>query len=371
MNRRALAILCAVLFVAAAAHLLSADGQKHATAHFASASGIHVDDEVRVLGVRVGEVEEIVPEGTGVRVRFGYDADRAVPADTSVVLVAPSLVSGRYLQLAPVHRGGPVLADDAEIPRSRTLVPAEWDRTNAELTELAKALGPAGANRDGAVSRAIEAGAANLGGNGAEFRRTLDALAGTSTTVAAGSEDLFGSLRDLDEFTSNLNASQERLRAFSTQLASISALAEDNRASLGQALASSDRALGTITDFTRTHQQQLGDTVGSLRDVTATLAASRADLAEVLHIAPQSLANLYNVYEPVTGSASTRVQIPYTASLSTFSCQMVFSAGGTIDDCRAALDPLLRRLDAPHLPVGLDPLHRPGNPHQQPPPGGP
>lgn len=371
MTRRVLAILLGALFVAAAAHLLTAERQKHATAYFPSASGIHVDDEVRVLGVRVGQIDEIVPEGTRVRVRFGYDADRAVPADTSVALVAPSLVSGRYLQLAPVYRGGPVLADDAEIPQSRTVVPVEWDQTNAELTELAKALGPAGANREGAVSRAIEAGAANLGGNGAEFRRTLDQLAGTSTTVAAGSEDLFASLRNLDEFTSGLNASQEQLRAFSTQLASISALAEDNRASLGRALAASDRALVTITDFTRAHQQQLGDTVGSLRDVTSTLAASRADLAEVLHIAPQTLANLYNVYEPATGSASTRVQMPYTASISSFTCQMVFSAGGTIDDCRAALDPLLRQLDVPHPPVGLDPLHRTGNPHQQPPPGGP
>lgn len=371
MIRRVLAVLLGVLFVAAAGYLLTAERQKHATAYFPSASGIHVDDEVRVLGVRVGEIDEIVPEGTRVRVRFGYDADRKIPADTSVVLVAPSLVSGRYLQLAPVYRGGPVLADDAEIPQSRTAVPAEWDQTNAELTELTKALGPGGANREGAVSRAIEAGAANLGGNGAEFRRTLDQLAGTSTTVAAGSEDLFTSLRNLNELTASLNASQEQLRAFSTQLASISALAEDNRARLGQALAASDRALVTITDFTRAHEQQLGDTVGDLRDVGSTLAASRADLADVLHIAPQTLANLYNVYEPTTGSASTRVQMPYTASVSSFACQMVFSAGGTIDDCRAALDPLLKPLDTPHPPVGLDPLHRTGNPNQQPPPGGP
>ncbi|RRO17969.1 MCE family protein [Saccharopolyspora rhizosphaerae] len=371
MTRRVLAVLLGVLLLSAAVLLLTTERTKHATAHFPSASGIHVDDEVRVLGVRVGEVDEIVPEGSGVRIRFSYDADRKVPADTSVALVAPSLVSGRYLQLAPVYRGGPVLPDDAEIPQSRTVVPAEWDQTNAELTELAQALGPGGANRSGAVSRAIEAGAANLGGNGAEFRRTLDQLAGTSTTVAAGSEDLFTSLRNLEEFTTSLNASQDRLRAFSTQLASISALAEDNRAALGQALAASDRALVTLTDFTRTHGRQLGDTVGELRDVGATLAASRADLAEVLHIAPHALANLYNVYEPATGSASTRVQMPYTASVSSLTCQMVFSAGGTIDDCRAALDPLLKPLDTPHPPIGLDPLHRTGNPHQQPPPGGP
>ncbi|SFS71825.1 MCE family protein [Saccharopolyspora flava] len=371
MTRRVLALLIGALLVAAAAYLLTADRQKHATAYFPSASGIHVDDEVRVLGVRVGEIDEIVPEGDHVRVRFGYDAARKVPADTSVALVAPSLVSGRYLQLAPVYRGGPVLADEARIPIERTAVPAEWDQTNAELTELTRALGPHGANRQGAVSRAIEAGANNLGGNGAEFRRTLDQLAGTSGTVAAGSEDLFTSLRQLDELTAGLNDSRQQLTTFSTQLASLSALADDNGAELGRALAASDRALVTITDFTRTHQQQLGDTVGELRDVGSTLAASRGDLADVLHVAPQTLANLYNVYEPSTGSASTRIQMPYTASVSSLTCQMVFSAGGTIDDCRAALDPLLKPLDMPYPPVGLDPLHRTGNPHQRPAPGGP
>lgn len=363
---RLLAGLLVVALAGAVAVLaIAPDRQKQATAYFPSASGIHVDDEVRVLGVRVGAVDEIVPEGTSVRVRFSYDADRKIPATAKVALVAPTLVSGRYLQLSPVYRGGPVLADGARIPQSRTAVPAEWDEVSGQLTQLASALGPNGANRQGAVSRLLRTGAANLGGNGGEFSRMLRALSGASTTFAGGSGDLFATVGNLDRFTATLNAGQDRLESFATQLASISRLANDNRTRLATALRAADRTLETVTGFVHRHKHELGSTVDSLGSVAATLADNRDKLANVLHAAPQTLANLYNIYEPTTGSASTRVMLPYSSSMSTLACQSVFSVGGSIDDCRAAVGPLLRMLNLPYPPVGFDPLRRPGTSHQR------
>jgi phospholipid/cholesterol/gamma-HCH transport system substrate-binding protein len=363
---RVLTALVVLALLGAGTYLLAApEPTKSATAYFDTAGGIHVDDEVRVLNVRVGSVDEIQPEGTRVRVRFHYDADRKVPEEVSVALVAPTLVSGRYLQLAPVYRGGPVLGDGAVIPESRTAEPAEWDQVNAELTKLAEALGPNGANREGAVSRLLETGAANLGGNGEELSRMLRALSGTSATLAAGGDDLFGTIRDLDQITTALNASQGTMRTFATQLASISGLANDNRARLAEAMSAADRALSTITDFLARHKGNLGDTVVALTEVAANLARSQDDLANILHTAPQTMANLYNIYEPSTGSASTRLMLPYSDSMSTLVCQSIFSVGGTIDTCRTALEPLLSALDMPYPPVAVDPLQRPGTSHQR------
>jgi phospholipid/cholesterol/gamma-HCH transport system substrate-binding protein len=364
---RSLAALIVLALLGSVVYLVTAPApEKHATAYFVRASGIHVDDEVRVLGVRVGKVEEIQPEGTQVRVRFAYDAHRKVPADTGVALVAPTLVSGRYLQLAPVYRGGPLLADDAVIPQSRTVEPEEWDQVNSELTRLSEALGPNGANRQGAVSRLVQTGAANLGGNGEEFSRMLRELSSTSTTLADGSSDLFATVRNLNDFTTTLNASQDKLKSFATQLASISGLANDTRTQLAAAMSAADRALTTITGFVDRHKAGVGTTVDSLTDVAKTLARSRDDLANILHAAPQTLANLYNIYDPTTGSASARLVLPYTSSMSSLVCQAIFSVGGTIDSCRGALDLLLSKLDTPYPPVGLDPLNRPGTSHQVP-----
>lgn len=344
--------------------------QKHVTAYFDNAAGIHTGDDVRVLGVRVGAVDAVQPDGPQVRVTFHYDAARRLPADAAVALVAPNLVGGRYLQVAPVYRGGPMLADGAEIPRSRTAEPASWDQVSAELTQLSDALGPNGANKDGALSRVLQTGAANLGGNGQQFSQMLNQLAGASTTVAGGSADLFATIRNLNEFTTALNASQNQVQTFATQLASLSKLADDNRTQLAGALSAADRALTTITDFVSRHKDQLGSSVNALTDVAGNLARSREDLANILHAAPQTMANLYNIYDPSTASASTRFVLPYTSSLSTLVCQAIYSVGGTIDSCRAALQPLLGPLSSPYPPVGVNPLLRPGTSNQSTPPGG-
>ncbi|NKQ51673.1 MCE family protein [Amycolatopsis sp. K13G38] len=366
LSYRLLAALVVLALAGGGAYLFFAPAaQKNATAYFDTAAGIHPGDDVRVLGVRVGKVDDVTPDGTQVKVSFHYDATRTLPADAGVALVAPNLVGGRYLQLAPVYRGGPVLADGAEIPKQRTVEPASWDQVSAELTQLSDALGPNGANRQGALSRVLQAGAANLGGNGADFSQLLHQLSGASATLAGGSGDLFATIRNLNDFTTALNASQQQTRTFATQLASLSTLANDNRAQLASALSSADRALTTITDFVAKHKAELGDTVGALTDVAGTLARSRDDLANVLHAAPQTLANLYNIYEPSTGSASTRFVVPYTSSLSSLVCQAIYSVGGTIDTCRSALQPLLGPLSTPYPPVGVSPLVRPGTSQQQ------
>ena len=65
--------------------------------------------------------------------------------------MANSLVSDRYIQLAPAYTGtGPTLPDGANIPLNRTAAPAELDDIYSALNQLSVALGPAGANKPGA-----------------------------------------------------------------------------------------------------------------------------------------------------------------------------------------------------------------------------
>src|SRR5919109_3818506 len=87
------------------------------TAYFRSAVGVFEDNSVRVLGVPVGSITQIVPEGTQVRVEMRIDdPDLRLPADAHAVVVSPSLVTGRYIQLAPTYSSGPELTDGGVIP---------------------------------------------------------------------------------------------------------------------------------------------------------------------------------------------------------------------------------------------------------------
>src|SRR6478736_2127377 len=159
-------------------------GGREVAAYFANTSALFPDNQVMVLGVPVGTIEKITPEGTQVRVDMAItDPDVRLPADAKAAVVAPSLVTGRYVQLLPPWRGGPELADGAVIPLARTAVPLGVDDLTRTATELARALGPNGANRTGALSDALTVGARNLDGNGGALHHDVDGLADVTATL--------------------------------------------------------------------------------------------------------------------------------------------------------------------------------------------
>ena len=105
-------------------------------AYFENSNGIYVGDDVRILGVTVGRIEKIEPQPDRVKISFWYDSKYKVPADANAAILSPTLVTSRAIQLTPAYTGGPVMADDAVIPRERTAVPVEWDTSAQQLERL-------------------------------------------------------------------------------------------------------------------------------------------------------------------------------------------------------------------------------------------
>ena len=132
---------------------------KTVTAHFPRAVSVYKGTDVRILGVNVGRVTAVIPEGNSVRVEMEYDAEVKIPKDAKAVVVTPTLVADRFVQLTPVYTEGPVLTDDADIALPDSAVPVELDRIYASLRDLSEALGPNGVNKDGTLNHLLEAGA--------------------------------------------------------------------------------------------------------------------------------------------------------------------------------------------------------------------
>ena len=110
----------AVMTALSSCSVLGGATQKHFSADFTRAIGVYKHSDVRILGVKIGEVTKVTPEGTKVRLDMTYDASYKIPADAAAVLVAPSIVSDRYVQLTPVWAGGDLLPDGAHLgPWSR------------------------------------------------------------------------------------------------------------------------------------------------------------------------------------------------------------------------------------------------------------
>ncbi|HVV08203.1 MCE family protein [Amycolatopsis sp.] len=339
-------------------------GQRHAAVYFQQANGLYAGDEVRILGVPVGKVTKVEPQADQVRVEISYDPAHPIPQQAHAAIVAPSLVTSRFVQLDPPYTGGEQLADGGTIPVSRTAIPVEWDQITAQLNKLTTDLGPQGANSDGALTRLLDTASANLDGQGANLRDTVTQLSKAVSTLADGSGDLFGVVRNLQTFVTALASSDDVVARFQNQLASVSGVLDDNRTTLATTLSTLDSSLGVIRDFVRNNRGKLGSTLDSLTRVAGNLAGQRQTLADILQVAPTAVANFNNVYDPLSGSLNGAVTDSMIAHPATFVCAALFSVGGPPESCQAALQPLLAVIPFDHLPVGVNPVVREGMPNQ-------
>src|SRR3954470_1188262 len=100
---------------------------KTATAYFSRTVHLFPGSDVVVLGVKIGSVRKVEPEGSRVRGTFDYKASQKIPADVHAIIIEPTIVADRVLQLAPAYSGGPVLDSPGSIPESHTGIPVELD----------------------------------------------------------------------------------------------------------------------------------------------------------------------------------------------------------------------------------------------------
>ena len=326
--QRSVALLAAVVLVGALGWaVLRPAGQMRVTAWFDAAVGLYPGSDVRVLGIAVGEVTEVVPEGDRVRVGMLVDDDYDIPADADAVVLAPSLVSDRYVQFAPVYSGGPTMRDGAEVPLERTATPVELDAVYGALDDLSVALGPTGANADGALQDLLATGAANLDGNGAALHQTLTGFSQAVRTLAEGREDLFGSVENLQVFTSALASVDAQVGQFNDNLAAVADQLAGEREDLASAIAQLSSALGQVATFVQQNTALLTTNVDRLADVTLTLVQQRSALAEVLDVAPAALSNVSRAYNPDTGTLDTRDNSLGSANAEVVVCQLLATAG--------------------------------------------
>lgn len=310
------------------------------TAYFTRAIGVYPGSDVDILGVKVGTVSTVTPQGNAVRVVFSYDPRYAVPAGAGAVIVSPSLVSDRYIQLTPAYTRGPVLRSGAVIPQSRTATPVEPDEATAALTQLSQALGPNGANSTGSLSKLLQAGAANLQGEGPAFHQTLSNASQAASALADNSGNFAQTVTNLNQFISALAANDKQLSAFTNDLSSVSVQLNNERPELRAALGNLAVTLGQVAAFIRKNRTSLASSVDGLARVTAVLVEEKASLETFLQQAPEAAANTNLAYDSISGSLLARINLQQTQNLSMWVCSLVFSLGVSPAQCQPLLQPL-------------------------------
>jgi virulence factor Mce-like protein len=316
-----------VLLAALGWTILRPAGQYRVTAWFTQTVGLYPGSDVRVLGIPIGTVSDVVPEGDKVKVQMLIDDAYDIPAKADAVVLAPSLVSDRYVQFAPVYNGGEKMKDGAKVPLQRTATPVELDQVYGALDELSAALGPNGANKNGALSDLVDVGAANLKGNGAALNRTLKGFSQAVETLSDHRNDLFASLDNLQTFTSALASIDAQVGQFNQNMAAVADQLAQERADLASAITLLNKALADVSGFVQANRTLLTTNVNRLADVTLALVQQRQALAEVLDVAPAALGNLAHAYNPDYGTLDTRDNSVGSTSPEVIVCQILAATG--------------------------------------------
>lgn len=301
----------AVVAVAATSGVMALDeeGTTTVTAYFDQATGVYAGSDLRILGVRVGTVESVKPRGKEVRVVLRLDRGITVPKDAHAVVVAPSLVADRYIQLAPAYDGGPRLADNAVLPAARNATPVEVDQLYESITELSTALGPEGANADGALAGLLDTGAKNLDGNGKAIGDSIEQFGKATKTLDRSSGDLFDTLSYLQSFTTMLKDNDSDVRTAEQQLNSVTGFLAEDKENLSAALRELGTALGRVKTFIEDNRGALKENVDALVPLTQTLVDQRASLAEAMDTLPLAAGNVLNAYDPVNRTLNGRTNL--------------------------------------------------------------
>ena len=335
-------------------------GPKTITAYFASATAIYPGDEIRVVGVRVGTIDAIEPQGTRAKVTLKVDRDVPIPADAKAIIVAPNLVSARYVQLTPAYgatpeTSGPTLADGAEIGADRTAIPVEWDEIKEQLTRLAAELGPDSGVSDTSLGRFINSTADAMAGNGDRLRETITQLSDVGRVLGEGSGDIVDVIKNLQVFVGALRDSNTQIVQFQDRLADVTGVVNGSRSDLDSAITELSQVIGKVQRFVAGSRDQTAEQIERLANVTQVLSDNSMVVKNVLHAAPNALVNGYNIYNPDTGGprgsfAMNNFANPVATICSAISAVENVTAEESGRACAQYLGPALRLMNFNHLP---------------------
>jgi len=295
-------------------------------AYFENSNGIYVGDDVRILGVPVGRITSIEPQPEQVKVSFWYDDKYDVPADAKAAILSPTLVTARAIQLTPVYTAGPVMKDDAVIPRERTAVPVEWDEVRQQLEKIADSLQPTEPGGVSPLGSLINTTADNLRGQGANIRDTVIKLSQAFSALGDHSTDIFSTIKNLAILVSALQDSTDLMRQLNQNLASVTGLLADNPDDVANAVRDLNAVVPEVQSFVAENREALGTTSDKLAGVTQALNDSLADVKQFLHVAPNTLQNYVNIWQPAQGAVSSVPMLNNFANPISFMCGAIQAA---------------------------------------------
>lgn len=242
------------------------DGPEH-QAYFAEGGGLKAGDEVRVAGVRVGEVTKV--ELDGAKVLVTYQAkDVNLPDASTAAIKVKSMLGQKFLSLDPLGQG----SLDGPIPLERTTTPYD---VNAAVSDFATTLGEIDTQQ---LEQSFEALNAAFKDTPESVQQMIGGLTSLSKTISS---------RD-DKLATLFEASEGVTGTLAERNTELSRLITDGSALLGELQTRRD-AVHALFTGTSTLGKELR---GLVKDHDKTLAPALAKLDRVSALLRRNQNNL-------------------------------------------------------------------------------
>lgn len=275
------------------------------TAHFEDAIGLYEGNTIAVLGMPVGHVSRITPQGDSVEVTLVLDGDVDIPADVQAVTVSTSILTDRHVELTPPYRSGPTLRDGDIIGLGRTRTPVEFDKTLAMIDRLAVALRGDGAGT-GPLSGLVNIGAQIATNNGDDIKGALGEL---SSALRLGSDHGARTKENIDQIATGLDVlsqsaaeNEQTIREFGSNIHQLSTILADESLGAGTTGAKINQILERAASVLEANRDGLKITATDVRTITQALVDYRRETAEFFDLAPLTLDNVWNVIDMDNGA---------------------------------------------------------------------
>ena len=281
----ALVLIFAMTFYADSLPIIGG-GTTH-TADFAEGGGLKSGNEVRVAGVKVGEVTGVSLDGTTVKVKFRVK-DVRLGSETSAAIKVKTLLGQKYLSLDPLGR------DElkGDVPLSRTTTPYD---VNAAFSQLSTTVSEIDTDK---MEQSFEALSTAFKDTPQSVRTTISGLTDLSRTISSRDEELAGLLQSTNKVSKTLKGRNAEFAKIINDGSSLLGELESRRDAV-KALLTGTSSLGTqLEGLVRDNEKQLRPALAKLDKVSAILTRNQDNLESAL----KKLGPYYGVLASATGN---------------------------------------------------------------------
>ncbi|WP_020668698.1 MCE family protein [Amycolatopsis nigrescens] len=258
------------------------------TARFGDATSVNPGDEVRMSGVRIGQVEKVeVVDRRLADVRFSVDAHRKLSSEAIVAIRYRNLIGQRYLSVDQGEKpSNAVLPADAHISMEHTRPALDLTALFNGFKPLLQALSPNDVNQ---LSFEI---VQVLQGEGATISSFLQ-HAGSLTSTLADKDQVIG------QVIGNLNTVLDTINAKGDQLATLVDTTEQLVRGLAADAKPIGEAIGGLGELADSTAGLLEEGRKPLKDSVVALGDLSKNLADNTPVFEQFLNNLPKKYDAI------------------------------------------------------------------------